>query len=147
MALMVDTWIEQRNDDNFRQEYLASLTDDLKTDQQNLANRISFFTDVHSFGLETLDDLQSEEPVNQDVLLAAYYAAENWNSAPVKNTYEDLQSTGNIRLFGDLDLRLVLAALDHPQDHAQDDGKGRKGSPSILEEVNSYKNSGKSPIG
>jgi hypothetical protein len=110
VALMVDTWIEQRNDDNLRQEYLVSLTDDLKADQQNLESRISFFTSVYSFGLETLDELQSEEPVNQDTLLAAYYASENWNYAPVINTYEDLQSTGNIRLLGDLDLRLILAA-------------------------------------
>jgi len=110
VALMVDTWIEQRNDDNLLQEYLSSLTDDLKADQQKLEYRISFFTSVYSFGLETRDELRSDDPVNQDVLLAAYYASENWNYAPVKNTYEDLQSTGNIHLFGDLDLRLSLAA-------------------------------------
>jgi len=110
VALMVDSWIEQRDDDNLRQEYLASLTDDLKADQQNLEYRISFFTSVSSFGLKTRDELRSDEPVNQDALLAAYYASENWNYALVKNTYEDLQSTGNIRLFGDLDLRLSLAA-------------------------------------
>ena len=110
VALMVDTWIDQRNDDNLRQEYLVSLTDDLKADQQSLEYHISFFTSVYSLGLETRDNLRSDEPVNQDALLAAYYASENWNSVPVKTTYEDLQSTGNIRLLGDLDLRLALAA-------------------------------------
>ncbi len=110
VALTVDTWIEQRNDDNLQQEYLARLTDDLRADQQNLEYRISFFTSVYSFGLDTLDELRSQESVNQDAILAAYYAAENWNSAPVNDTYEDLQSTGNIRLLGDLDLRLALSA-------------------------------------
>jgi hypothetical protein len=109
VALMVDTWIEQRNDASLRQEYLASLTDDLRTDQQNLESRITFFSSVSSFGLETLEQLRSSKPVNQDALLAAYYASENWSSAPVRNTYEDLQSTGNIRLLGDFDLRLGLA--------------------------------------
>ena len=71
VALMVDTWIDQRNDDNLRQEYLDSLTDDLKADQQSLEYHISFFTSVYSFGLETRDNLRSDEPVNQDALLAA----------------------------------------------------------------------------
>ena len=53
-ALMVDTWIEQRNDDNLRQEYLARLADDLEADRQSLEYRISFFTSVRSFGLQSL---------------------------------------------------------------------------------------------
>ncbi len=109
-ALMVDTWIEQRNDDNLRQKYLARLADDLESDLQSLEYRISFFTSVHSFGLQTLERLQSDGPVNQDAILAAYYASEIFAFRPIENTYEDLQSTGNIRLLGDIELRLALAS-------------------------------------
>ena len=109
-ALMVDAWIEQRNDGNLRREYLARLTDDLEADRQSLEYRISFFSSVRSFGLETLERLQSDGPVDQAAILAAYYASENFAFNPIKNTYEDLQSTGNIRLLGDIELRLALAS-------------------------------------
>jgi hypothetical protein len=109
-ALMVDTWIEQRNDDNLRQEYLARLADDLEADRRNLEYRISFFTSVHSFGLQTLERLRSDGPVDQDAILTAYYASENYEFRPIQNTYEDLQSTGNIRLLDDIELRLALAS-------------------------------------
>ncbi len=109
-ALMVDAWIEQRHDDNLRQEYLARLTDDLEADRQNLEYRISFFTSVHAFGLQTLENLRSDSPVDQDAILAAYYASENFEFRPIQNTYEDLQSTGNIRLLDDIELRLALAS-------------------------------------
>ena len=109
-ALMVDTWIEQRNDDKLRQEYLARLAGDLEADRQSLEYRISFFTSVHAFGLQTLEKLRSDGPVDQDAILAAYYASENFEFWPIRNTYEDLQSTGNIRLLDDIELRLALAS-------------------------------------
>jgi hypothetical protein len=109
-ALMVDAWIEQRHDDNLRQEYLARLTDDLEADRQSLEYRISFFTSVHAFGLQTLEKLRSDGPVDQGAILAAYYASENFEFWPIRNTYEDLQSTGNIRLLYDIELRLALAS-------------------------------------
>ena len=109
-ALMVDTWIEQRNDDKLRQEYLARLTGDLEADRQSLEYRILFFTSVRSFGLQTLEKLRSGGPVDQDAILAAYYAAENFEFWPIGNTYEDLQNTGNIRLLDDIELRLALAS-------------------------------------
>jgi hypothetical protein len=110
VALMVDSWIQQRNDDSLRQEYLARLADDLNADRESLEHRISFFSSVHSFGLQTLERLKSDAPVEQDAILAAYYASENFGFVPLKNTYDDLQNTGNIRLLGDIELRLALAS-------------------------------------
>ena len=112
-ALMVDTWIEARNDDKLRQEYLTRLIDDLETDGRNLDYRVSFFSDVRSFGLNTLDRIQSDEPVEQEDVLAAYYAAEIYAFASFDSTYVDLHSTGNIRLLRDIDLRLALATYNH----------------------------------
>jgi hypothetical protein len=54
--------------------------------------------------------LRSDGPVDQDAILAAYYASENYTFFPIRNTYEDLQSTGNIRLLDDIELRLALAS-------------------------------------
>jgi hypothetical protein len=44
------------------------------------------------------------------VLLAAFYAAEVWPFVPNISTYQDLQSTGNIRLMDNIDFRTSLAA-------------------------------------
>jgi hypothetical protein len=107
-ALTVDTWIEQRNDDELRQQYLVRLSADLKTDLQNLEYRISFFNAVHSFGLQTIQRLQTGEAIDREAILSAYYASEVFAFVPVKNTYVDLQSTGNIRLLRDVDVRLAL---------------------------------------
>ena len=74
-ALMVDTWIEARDDDSLRLEYETRLLDDLTTDQEALKHRVNFFRAVRGFGTNTLDRIRSGEPVGQDALLAAYYAA------------------------------------------------------------------------
>jgi hypothetical protein len=120
-ALMVDAWIEQRHDDSLRQEYVLRLADDLETDLQNLEYRISFFTAVHALGIETLERLQSAEPVGQEALLAAYYTAEIFGFRPIENTYADLQSTGNIRLLGNIELRLALASYHSKSAVVRDD--------------------------
>ncbi len=109
-AMMVDTWIEARNDDNLRQEYESRLLGDLKADQEALKHRINFFRAVRAFGTDTLDRIRSGEPVGQDALLAAYYTSEIFEFAPIQNTYVDLQNTGNIRLLRDIDMRLALAS-------------------------------------
>ena len=120
-ALMVDTWIGQRNDNNLSREYLARLADDLEADLRSLEYRISFFNSVRSFGLQTLERLQSDGPVNQDAILAAYYASEIFAFLPIENTYEDLQSTGNIRLLDDIELRLALASYYQKTNALSDD--------------------------
>jgi hypothetical protein len=110
VALMFDSWMEQRSDDNLRQEYLGRLADDLESDRQNYRNRIAFYSDVRAFALQTLSAFRSEAPVDQEDLLAAYYASEVFTLTPASNTYEDLQNTGNIRLLRDIELRLALSS-------------------------------------
>ena len=62
---MFDSWMEQRSDDNLRQEYLGRLADDLETDSQTYDYRIAFYSDVRAFGIQTLDTLHSEAPADQ----------------------------------------------------------------------------------
>jgi hypothetical protein len=109
VALMFDSWMEERSDDSLRQEYLVRLADDLEADRQNYQYRIAFYSDVRTFALQTLDAFRSEAPVDLEDLLAAYYASEIFTGTPVSNTYDDLQNTGNIRLLRDIELRLALS--------------------------------------
>ncbi|MBT8100305.1 MAG: hypothetical protein KJO82_11165, partial [Gammaproteobacteria bacterium] len=109
-ALMVDSWLTDRADDKLRDEYLARLIDDLKTDRLNLDDRIYFFDAVQAFGVETLKRLESGDAGGIVSVVEAFYAAENYDFRIVDNTYLDLQNTGNIRLLDQIELRASLAA-------------------------------------
>ncbi len=109
VALAVETALENRKDGQLRDEYLSRLRGDIELDRLALNRRIEFFTDVQRFSGETLGWLGTDRDVDQEALLAAYYAAEIWPFLPVRNTYDDLQNTGNIRLLDDIDLRTRLS--------------------------------------
>jgi hypothetical protein len=109
VALMVDAWIEDREDAELRDEYLRRLADDVRTDIHNLDERVKFFLQVEAFGNQTLDWLASDEAPSAEILSAAFFASERWAFQPNVGTYLDLQNTGNIRLMDDIELRLLLA--------------------------------------
>jgi len=109
VALMVEAAFESRQNADLRDEYKDRLRDDLMLDKLAIDRRLEFFTDVKRFSGETLEWLDSDRELDEDILLAAYYAAEIWPFLPVRSTYEDLQNTGNIRLLDDIDLRTGLA--------------------------------------
>jgi hypothetical protein len=108
-ALAADTAFENRRDNELRDEYLARIEADLKSDAEAINYRIAFFNDVQVFCGDVLNWLGADEPVDKDTLLASFYAAEVWAFLPSRSTFEDLQSTGNIRLLDDIELRTSLS--------------------------------------
>ena len=110
VALMVEAALESRADDSLRDEYIARIENDIAADKEAIENRIDFFTDVQSFSNDVLVWSKTERPVDQDLLLASFYAAEIWPFITIVSTYEDLLSTGNIRLLEDIDLRMGLSS-------------------------------------
>ena len=109
VALMVEAGLENRKDDSLRDEYLSRIQLDLDSDKAALGGRMQFFADVQRFSQDVLRWLDGETRVDQDILLASFYAAEVWPMTPNTSTYLDLHSTGNIRLLDDIDLRTSLA--------------------------------------
>ena len=105
VALAVETALDERQDDNLRDEYISRIAADISGDKQGIEHRIEFFAGVVGFSKEMLDWMSTDAPVNKDVLLASFYAAEVWPFVPNVSTYVDLQSTGNIRLLDNLDFR------------------------------------------
>ena len=108
VALMLETMMSERNDGELRAEYLSRIEADMIADIQAIEYRIEFYTTVQQFSQEVIDWMQSDAPVDQSVLLAAFYAAEVWPFVPRLSTYQDLQSTGNFRLIDSIDLRTSL---------------------------------------
>lgn len=109
VALAVETAIESRKDESLRDEYLVRLRQDIELDRLAIERRMEFFTDVQRFSGDVLGWLGTDTDVNQETLLASYYAAEIWPFLPARSTYDDLQNTGNIRLLDDIDLRTRLS--------------------------------------
>ncbi len=116
VALAVETALENRKDDQLRDEYLVRIENDVSSDKEAIEDRIDFFTDVQGFSNDVLTWLQSNEPVKQELLLASFYAAEVWPFVPNLSTYDDLRSTGNIRMLDDIDLRMDLSAYYNKAD-------------------------------
>lgn len=110
VALAVETAFEDRRDVELRNEYLSRLIVDFEADRLALERRIEFFTTVTDFSNDTRAWLETDKAVDQQVLLAAFYAAEIFPFTPNADTYQDLRNTGNIRLLDDIDLRTRLSA-------------------------------------
>ena len=89
-ALMLETMMSERHDDELRTEYLSRIKADIATDKRAFGYRIEFFTRVQQFSEKFLEWTQSDTPVDKSVLLAAFYAAEIWPFAPGISTYQDL---------------------------------------------------------
>ena len=121
VALAVETALEEREDDKLRSEYISRIKTDVAADKKAIEFRIDFFEKVSKFSRDTLDWAESDLPVDKDVLLASFYAAEIWPFLPNVSTYQDLQSTGNIRLLDDIELRTSLVSY-HTQASASRPG-------------------------
>lgn len=116
VALMVEAGLDSRKDDQLRDEYMSRFQADVARDKQGLLWRIEFFVGVKGFSQALVDWLDTDTPVDQEVLLASFYSAEIWPFRPNTSTYQDLHNTGNIRLLGDIDLRTSLAAYYNQAD-------------------------------
>jgi len=116
VALMVEAALEERQDNKLRDEYFSRIQNDIEADKKALTQRIGFFSEVERYSQEALDWLDSDESVNEEVLLASFYSAEVWPFVSNMSTYQDLHATGNIRLLGDIDFRTSLAAYYNKAD-------------------------------
>jgi len=109
VALAVDTAFENRRDSELRNEYIERVRSNLVKDRQALEYRVQFFVDVRNFSQQFLDWLDADAPLDKDAVLAAFYSTEIWPFVASQSTYQDLLSTGNIRLIDDINLRTSLA--------------------------------------
>lgn len=119
VALAVESALEDRADDELREQYLSRLALDLEADKTRLEGRIEFFTDVQRFSQDVLTWLDGGAPLDRRVLLASFYAAEVWPMTASTSTYRDLHSTGNLRLLDDIDLRMKLAVYYNKADSTE----------------------------
>ena len=119
VALAVDTALEERRDDALRNEYIDRIRSDAENDRLALENRVQFFDDVRAFSQQFLDWLDADTPLEKETVLAAFYSSEIWPFVASQSTYQDLLSTGSIRLIDDINLRTSLATYHNQANTAR----------------------------
>ncbi|MFV1988709.1 MAG: hypothetical protein ACC682_15650 [Gemmatimonadota bacterium] len=109
-ALGAESLLARRSQAALADEYRSRLSADLAADAEALEQRVVLFDRVAMHGRGTLEWLLSGREGDEDTLISALLASERWQFSPASSTYADLESTGNLQLIGDLDVR---AALSH----------------------------------
>jgi len=109
-ALLVDTWIEEREHAERAAEYRERIVADLLTDVKEMTARMEYYERIREFGLAVLDVYEGRAQMSDfDLMFAAFNAAEEWGFSAESSTFTDMQNTGHLALVGDLRLRLDLA--------------------------------------
>jgi hypothetical protein len=119
VALAVDTAFENRRDSELRDEYIERVRADVEHDRQALEYRVQFFNDVQVFSQQFLDWLDADTLLDNEIVLAAFYSSEIWPFVASQSTYQDLLSTGSIRLIDDINLRTSLATYHNQANTAR----------------------------
>jgi hypothetical protein len=109
IALAVDNWRDVRQSRRVEQDYLARLATDLKDDSTTFVF-VDSALKFKSGGLWLADSVLNGGRVIRDTaaFLQAIITGSNfsWNQPRVRSiTFQDLQSTGNLRVIRDLELR------------------------------------------
>ena len=112
VALAVDEWRDEREDNVTELEYLARLRINIEADIENFSDHINILEEKANF-LQTLadDSYQSAydgDPIGlmQALRLSAFVALPD----SVSTTFDELQNTGRLALIEDIDLRDALSS-------------------------------------
>ncbi len=112
IALQVDGWQREREDRALEREYLKEITVDLQTDRQRIGfwnsrfeGKVAGLTTAKEFYFGTLDETDSIKTLRDISFGAVVSRGQILADSP---TYEDLTSTGNLRLFVDVELKRAL---------------------------------------
>jgi len=111
MAFQVDRWWETRDELDTERQYTSRLISDIQTDIDNLNGAIGLAQLRHSFAGRLMDVAENPELALQspvEFILAVNQAAFTHTPALTSNTFEELTSTGNLRLLRSSDLKNSL---------------------------------------
>jgi hypothetical protein len=112
VALAVEQWWEYRQDRSLEQEYYASLVEDLKIDIAEYELSINVGNRSVSLSRELLgvivssDDVETSRPLNE---VLHYSSFVNYPERST-GTFDELMSSGNIRLLLDAEIKSALFA-------------------------------------
>ncbi|MEQ9315074.1 MAG: hypothetical protein RLN72_04425 [Henriciella sp.] len=111
IGIQLGNWNDARADAARERGYLQRLQSDLGVDRARIGEHLEFNRSIRAYGLEALDYAESgaEGADGWTVVLAFFQASQAGGLVTIATTYNELTSTGDVRLIDNLGLRRDLA--------------------------------------
>jgi hypothetical protein len=112
LGIQVANWNAERVDSSRATAYLERIRDDINADLSNYQDRISFWSDVSSYGAKGLAYAETGDAkgaTQWDLLLAYFQASQVAEFYTTDATFEELKSAGELGLIKDTRFRYELS--------------------------------------
>jgi hypothetical protein len=112
IALQVSNWNDSRKETALGRQYLGRLRDELAQDVQDLRSISMFWTRVGEYGKGALAYAEKGVLVDDSAwktLLAYYQASQVWPYRKPDVTFEEIRSSGDLRLIRNAELRARIS--------------------------------------
>ena len=110
LAFQLDRWWEQRGDSTKEAQYIERLIADIEVDVENLEFALDLQTirfEMAELLMAVVEDPEAASRRPVEFLGAVLQSSYLYTPIPIAHTFDDLQSTGNMRLL-DTDLKALL---------------------------------------
>lgn len=110
LAFQLDRWWEQRGDSTKEAQYIERLIADIEVDVENLEFALDLQTirfEMAELLMAVVEDPEAASRRPVEFLGAVLQSSYLYTPIPIAHTFDDLQSTGNMRLL-DADLKALL---------------------------------------
>lgn len=110
LALQINSWNQDAQNRKTEKEYYQRLLADVLLDEELIATQIEFTKERLEGANVLLRELQRGNENMEDIASAILrcVSMSNYGITPTQTTFEDIKSSGNIRILKDLDLRKEL---------------------------------------
>ncbi len=106
IALQVNNWNQNRIAKKNSQNYHNRLIEDLLSEKLILKERLDYYILVQDHAKKVVYDLTNQtDSLGENFIINAYQATQQWKYRNVRDTYDELISTGNIKLIPNQNLR------------------------------------------
>ena len=106
IALQVNNWNQDRVAENEAEIFLERLNQDLLSERMVLKERIKYYGKVRQHAKNVVNTLSNKtDSLDSQFLISVYQASQQWIYRNLRDTYDELISTGNVKLIPNKDLR------------------------------------------
>jgi len=110
LGTQVSNWNAERLAHEAGDTYRARIVRDLENNQSDLESRGAYFTQVRSFALQVLGDLDGTARIpDEQFLIAAYQATQIYPRPLTRGAYDEIQSVGALDALGNVRRRDNIA--------------------------------------
>ncbi len=113
LALLADSWMDNRSERLEEQQYVAALLRDFQQTRENLATTVDATSSSNEQTNQLLLALRgNKDTISEADLISGIQSTFNMETpVPVFGTYEDMVNSGDLRLIQNSQLRLALARV------------------------------------